>query len=189
MPQDNETQDRKKQIDPDAFEREVTTDLDEETPDKPKGLALHTRILIGLAVGVIAFLLAGHLSNPAYVFPAVALGLLFAGAAALAGALFLIGVLFTENSRDRWGGWLVVGLPSLVGSIAGALYAVASAHANNGLFDAAHIAAQTIPFGGIFLSVEILRTPFRRRTLRSIGLAVVRLAIVWLLIWLFLKQK
>lgn len=38
----------------DAFEREVTTDLDEETPDKPKGLALHTRILIGLAVGVIA---------------------------------------------------------------------------------------------------------------------------------------
>lgn len=41
-------------IDADAFEREVTTDLDEETPDKPKGLALHTRILIGLAVGVVA---------------------------------------------------------------------------------------------------------------------------------------
>jgi dicarboxylate/amino acid:cation (Na+ or H+) symporter, DAACS family len=41
-------------IQPDAFEREVTTDLDEETPDKPKGMALHTRILIGLAVGVIA---------------------------------------------------------------------------------------------------------------------------------------
>ncbi len=38
----------------DAFEREVTTDLDEATQDKPKGLALHTRILIGLAVGVIA---------------------------------------------------------------------------------------------------------------------------------------
>ncbi len=38
----------------DAFEREVTTDLDEETPDQPKGMALHTRILIGLAVGVIA---------------------------------------------------------------------------------------------------------------------------------------
>ena len=38
----------------DAFEREVTTDLDDETPDKPKGMALHTRILIGLAVGVIA---------------------------------------------------------------------------------------------------------------------------------------
>ena len=41
-------------IDADAFEREVTTDLDEETPDKPRGMALHTRILIGLAVGVIA---------------------------------------------------------------------------------------------------------------------------------------
>src|SRR4030095_5013742 len=43
-----------KTIDADAFEREVTTDLDEETPDRPRGMALHTRILIGLAVGVIA---------------------------------------------------------------------------------------------------------------------------------------
>jgi len=41
-------------IDADAFEREVTTDLDEETPDKPRGMALHTRILIGLAIGVVA---------------------------------------------------------------------------------------------------------------------------------------
>ncbi len=41
-------------LDADAFEREVTTDLDDETPDKPRGMALHTRILIGLAVGVIA---------------------------------------------------------------------------------------------------------------------------------------
>jgi DAACS family dicarboxylate/amino acid:cation (Na+ or H+) symporter len=38
----------------DAFEREVTTDLDDETPDRPKGMPLHTRILIGLAVGVVA---------------------------------------------------------------------------------------------------------------------------------------
>jgi dicarboxylate/amino acid:cation (Na+ or H+) symporter, DAACS family len=38
----------------DAFEREIATDLDEETPDKPKGIPLHTKILIGLAVGVIA---------------------------------------------------------------------------------------------------------------------------------------
>ena len=44
----------KNKIDADAFELEVTTDLDEETPDKPRGMALHTRILIGLAVGVIA---------------------------------------------------------------------------------------------------------------------------------------
>lgn len=41
------------EIDSNAFEREVTTDLDDETPDKPKGMPLHTRILIGLAVGVV----------------------------------------------------------------------------------------------------------------------------------------
>ena len=51
---DNKEDKSSRTIDADAFEREVTTDLDEETPDKPKGLALHTRILIGLAVGVIA---------------------------------------------------------------------------------------------------------------------------------------
>jgi DAACS family dicarboxylate/amino acid:cation (Na+ or H+) symporter len=38
----------------DRFEREVTTDLDDETPDKPKGMPLHTRIMIGLLVGVVA---------------------------------------------------------------------------------------------------------------------------------------
>jgi len=43
-----------KRLEADAFEQNVTTDLDEETPDKPKGLPLHTRILIGLAVGVVA---------------------------------------------------------------------------------------------------------------------------------------
>ena len=42
------------QIPPDEYEREMTTDLDDETPDKPKGMALHTKILIGLLVGVIA---------------------------------------------------------------------------------------------------------------------------------------
>ncbi|HWT02281.1 MAG TPA: dicarboxylate/amino acid:cation symporter [Pyrinomonadaceae bacterium] len=45
---------KKSEIATDAFEREVTTDLDEETPDRPKGMPLHTRILIGLAVGVVA---------------------------------------------------------------------------------------------------------------------------------------
>ncbi|MDT4896526.1 MAG: dicarboxylate/amino acid:cation [Acidobacteriota bacterium] len=45
---------RKSEIASDAFEREVTTDLDEETPDRPKGMPLHTRILIGLAIGVVA---------------------------------------------------------------------------------------------------------------------------------------
>jgi DAACS family dicarboxylate/amino acid:cation (Na+ or H+) symporter len=38
----------------DAFERDIATDLDEDTPDKPKGIPLHTKILIGLAVGVLA---------------------------------------------------------------------------------------------------------------------------------------
>jgi len=48
------------EIDRDAFEREIATDLDEETFDKPKGLPLHTRILIGLAVGVIAGLVVNR---------------------------------------------------------------------------------------------------------------------------------
>ena len=42
----------------DDFERETTTDLDDKTPDKPKGLALHTRIFIGLIAGVAAGVLA-----------------------------------------------------------------------------------------------------------------------------------
>ncbi|HEY9282318.1 MAG TPA: dicarboxylate/amino acid:cation symporter, partial [Pyrinomonadaceae bacterium] len=38
----------------DAYEREATTDLKDQTPDRPKGIALHTRILVGLFVGVVA---------------------------------------------------------------------------------------------------------------------------------------
>jgi len=38
----------------DAFERELTTDLKDRTPDQPRGWPLHTRILVGLAVGVVA---------------------------------------------------------------------------------------------------------------------------------------
>ena len=38
----------------DAYEREATTDLKDTTPDRPKGIPLHTRILIGLVVGVVA---------------------------------------------------------------------------------------------------------------------------------------
>ena len=51
MPEEN---DKPRRLERDAFEREIATDLDEETPDKPKGLPLHTKILIGLAVGVVA---------------------------------------------------------------------------------------------------------------------------------------
>lgn len=47
------SEENNKQIPDDAFERELTTDLDDDTPDKPKGMPLHTKILIGLAVGVI----------------------------------------------------------------------------------------------------------------------------------------
>lgn len=43
-----------RRLDTDAYEREATTDLKDETPDRPKGMPLHTRILIGLSVGVVA---------------------------------------------------------------------------------------------------------------------------------------
>jgi hypothetical protein len=148
------------------------------------------RLTLGAAAaGVVAFLLAGRLTNPAYVFPAVALGLLFAGAAGLTVAFFVMAGLLTESSRGRWRGWFFFGVACLVSSIAAVVYAVTAAHANNGQFDAAHIAAQTIPFGGILLTVEILRTPLRRRTLGSIGRAVVELAVVWVLVWLFVWRR
>ena len=40
------------------YERELATDLDDKTPDKPKGMALHTKILIGLLIGVLGGLTA-----------------------------------------------------------------------------------------------------------------------------------
>ena len=46
---------------PDRFEREVTTDLKDRTPDKPRGMPLHTRIVIGLLAGVVAGLAANML--------------------------------------------------------------------------------------------------------------------------------
>ena len=54
MPEDKDNQRTPERVERDAFERRLGTDLDEETPDKPKGLALHTKILIGLGIGVIA---------------------------------------------------------------------------------------------------------------------------------------
>src|SRR5689334_17890567 len=53
MPDNNDNH-KPEQLERDAFEREINTDLDEETPDKPKGIPLHTKILIGLALGVIS---------------------------------------------------------------------------------------------------------------------------------------
>jgi len=46
------------QIPTDDYERELATDLDDDTPDKPKGTALHTKILIGLLVGVVGGIVA-----------------------------------------------------------------------------------------------------------------------------------
>ena len=40
-----------------SYDREVTTDLKDSTPDKPRGIPLHRRILIGLLVGVTAGLI------------------------------------------------------------------------------------------------------------------------------------
>lgn len=54
MPEDKDNPRSPDQLDRNAFEREIATDLDEKTPDKPKGMALHTKILIGLLVGVVA---------------------------------------------------------------------------------------------------------------------------------------
>jgi dicarboxylate/amino acid:cation (Na+ or H+) symporter, DAACS family len=45
--------DNEKTSAPDEFERELATDLDDDTADKPSGMALHTKILIGLLVGVL----------------------------------------------------------------------------------------------------------------------------------------
>lgn len=43
---------------PDAFERDLTTDLDDRTDDAPRGMALHNRILLGLVIGAGAGLAA-----------------------------------------------------------------------------------------------------------------------------------
>jgi len=48
----------------DAFEREVTTDLDDTTRDRPRGMPLHTRILLGLAVGAGAGVAASAWLGP-----------------------------------------------------------------------------------------------------------------------------
>lgn len=52
MAENNQENNEQHEIPSDEYERELTTDLDDDTPDKPKGMALHTKILIGLLVGV-----------------------------------------------------------------------------------------------------------------------------------------
>jgi dicarboxylate/amino acid:cation (Na+ or H+) symporter, DAACS family len=50
----------------DNYDRELETDLDDKTADKPRGMALHTKILIGLAVGVVAGVVVNQIgkANP-----------------------------------------------------------------------------------------------------------------------------
>ena len=61
MPENKDNERRKSApLERDAFEREIGTDLDEETPDQPKGIPLHTKILIGLALGVITGVVANR---------------------------------------------------------------------------------------------------------------------------------
>ncbi len=50
--QENNEQQNAQTPDDYAYEQELRTDLDDDTPDKPKGMALHTKILIGLLIGV-----------------------------------------------------------------------------------------------------------------------------------------
>src|SRR5687768_8289313 len=46
------SENEKDQIPSDDYERELETDLDDKTRDKPKGMALHTKILIGVIGGL-----------------------------------------------------------------------------------------------------------------------------------------
>jgi DAACS family dicarboxylate/amino acid:cation (Na+ or H+) symporter len=54
------SENEKDQIPTDDYERELSTDLDDKTPDKPKGMALHTKILLGLLVGAVAGLIVNY---------------------------------------------------------------------------------------------------------------------------------
>ena len=55
----------KKEIPEDAFEQELRTDLDDATGDKPKGRALHTKILLGLVAGGAAGAAVNHYAGGA----------------------------------------------------------------------------------------------------------------------------
>ncbi|HEX5872541.1 MAG TPA: dicarboxylate/amino acid:cation symporter [Longimicrobium sp.] len=60
----DETPGAPRRPEPDAFEREMTTDLDDRTDDRPRGMPLHTRILLGLVLGAITGLAASALLGP-----------------------------------------------------------------------------------------------------------------------------
>ena len=66
----DETPGAPRRPDPDAFEREMTTDLDDRTDDRPRGMPLHTRILLGLVLGAVTGLIASAALGPEH--PALA---------------------------------------------------------------------------------------------------------------------
>jgi len=133
------------------------------------------------AAGMAALLLSGALTDPAYVFAAVALGLLFALIVGSIGIFFGLVSVIARSSRDLRLTWLLFALPCLLSSIAAAVYAVTAAHAAPVQF----YAAQTIRMTGIIFTVLLLLAPLRTRTLRSIRGVLVPLAVVWLFVWLF----
>jgi DAACS family dicarboxylate/amino acid:cation (Na+ or H+) symporter len=51
-------------IDANALERELTTDLKDDTPDPPKGPPLHTRIVWGLVIGAVLGVTANAVLGP-----------------------------------------------------------------------------------------------------------------------------
>src|SRR5262245_43864280 len=57
MEDSNSSSHSQSNISADAFEAELTTDLKDSTPDKPHGMPLHRRILLGLLIGVIVGLI------------------------------------------------------------------------------------------------------------------------------------
>ena len=61
---DEQRPDDARRGDPDAFEREMTTDLDDRTDDRPRGMPLHTRILLGLVLGAATGLAASAALGP-----------------------------------------------------------------------------------------------------------------------------
>jgi len=57
---------KKQKAPPNALEMESSTDPGEHAPDRPKGMPLHTRILIGLGVGLVAGIAANYFLGGAH---------------------------------------------------------------------------------------------------------------------------
>ena len=85
--------------------------------------------LSAAAAAVVAWLLAGAVSDPTYASVAIVLGVVFALAVGGIGVLSGIASVFTESSRDRRPMWLLVVLPCLASAIAAVLYAATAAYA------------------------------------------------------------